>query len=55
MHVLSFRDRVIHRVNVTTDQWLNTHSNDNSSFNIDAEPGEYLEMLKIELDREFLP
>lgn len=55
MHVLQFRDRVIHKINVTCDNWLAQYSADNASFDIEAEPGVYLEQLSIELDREFTP
>ena len=55
MHVLQFRDRVIHKINRTCDNWLSQHTQDNNSFDIDAEPSLYLEKLSIELDREFQP
>jgi len=55
MHVLKFRDAVVHKVNCITDQWLNSHANDNASFDIDSNPLDYLDMLTIELDKEFQP
>jgi len=55
MHVLKFRDAVVHKVNCITDQWLNSHAADNASFDIDSNPLDYLDMLTIELDKEFQP
>lgn len=55
MHILQFRDRVIHRINITCDNWLNQHALDNARVNIDADPATYLEQLSIELDKEFQP
>ena len=55
MHVLKFRDAVVYKVNCITDQWLLSHTDDNASFDIDSNPLDYLDMLTIELDKEFQP
>jgi hypothetical protein len=55
MHILQFRDAVIHKVNVVADGWLAMHSADNSSIDLDGQPSAYLDLLKIELDKEFMP